>query len=323
MIVVTGGAGFIGSAFVAHLNTLGVTDILVVDDLGTSEKWRNLVSLRFADIVPSAEFRRRLVEGRTFEPIEAIVHMGACSSTTETNADYLLENNTRYTRDLADWAVLHNVRFVYASSAATYGDGAAGYDDDESALDRLVPLNMYGYSKHLFDLWARRSGALRRICGLKFFNVYGPNEYHKDDMRSVVHKAWGQVGATGQVRLFKSHRPEFGDGEQKRDFIWIGDCVRVMAWLLEHRDVNGIFNLGTGQARTWKDLVHAVFAAMGREPRIEFIEIPEAIRDKYQYFTEARMEKLKAAGCPFAPTSLEDGVRQYVETLSRPHPYLP
>lgn len=322
MIVVTGGAGFIGSAFVAHLNTLGVTDILIVDELGTSEKWRNLVSLRFRDVVHKDEFRRRLLEGRTFEPIEAIVHMGACSSTTETNADYLLENNYRYTRDLADWAVLRNIRFVYASSAATYGDGSAGYDD-EISLDRLVPLNIYGYSKQLFDLWAWRTGALQRICGVKFFNVYGPNEYHKDDMRSVVHKAWDQVRTTGQVRLFKSHRPDYGDGEQKRDFIWIGDCVRVLAWLLEHRNVNGIFNLGTGRARTWKDLVHAVFAAMGREPRIEFIDIPEPIRNKYQYFTEARMEKLRAAGCPFEPTPLEEGVRQYVAILARPHPYLP
>lgn len=323
MIVVTGGAGFIGSAFVAHLNRRGITDILVVDELGTSEKWRNLVSLRFHDFLHKDEFRKRLLEGRLFDPIEAIIHMGACSSTTERDADYLMENNYRYTRDLADWAIIHKTRFVYASSAATYGDGAAGYDDAEDGLDRLVPLNMYGYSKHVFDLWARRSGALKVLCGLKFFNVYGPNEYHKDDMRSVVHKAWGQIRETGRVKLFKSYKPEFGDGEQKRDFIHVEDCLDVIAWLIEHPEVNGLYNLGTGVARTWKDLVNAVFAASGRPSQIEFIEMPETIRDKYQYFTEAKMEKLRAAGCPFSPKSLEDGIAAYVSVLNRPHPYLP
>jgi ADP-L-glycero-D-manno-heptose 6-epimerase len=255
--------------------------------------------------------------------ITAIVHMGACSSTTERDAAYLMANNTQYTRALAEWALAHRVRFIYASSGATYGNGAQGYSDADDVSLRLKPLNMYGYSKQLFDLWAIRTGAAQRIAGLKFFNVYGPNEYHKGDMRSVVHKAFGQVLDTGAVSLFKSHRPEYRDGEQVRDFVYVKDAVAVMAWLLANPKVNGIFNVGTGTARTWNALVQSVYAAMGRPPRIDYIEMPEALRDRYQYRTEADIRRLQQAGYPEAFHTLEDGVRDYVQNyLMKEDPYL-
>jgi len=312
MIVVTGGAGFIGSAFVWKLNQEGIDDVLVVDELGTSDKWRNLVGLRFADYLPKERFLKTLLEGRAPRGIQAIIHMGACSATTERDAAYLMENNYGYSCVLAEWAVENNVRLVHASSAATYGDGAMGFCDDDATTRRLRPLNMYGYSKQLFDLWALRQGLTDRIVCLKFFNVYGPNEYHKDDMRSVVNKAFHQVKAAGRVQLFKSYRNEYGHGDQVRDFVYIKDVVEVMWRLMNAPRVNGIFNLGTGRARSWNDLARAVFAALGLAPNIEYIEMPEALRDRYQYFTEARMEKLAAAGIPLTFHSLEDGVRDYV-----------
>jgi ADP-L-glycero-D-manno-heptose 6-epimerase len=223
-----------------------------------------------------------------------------------------MENNYRYTTQLAQWAVKKNIRFIYASSAATYGDGSRGFSDDDGVSAELRPINMYGYSKQLFDLWALRNGLEKKIAGIKFFNVFGPNEYHKGDMRSVVHKSFGQIRETGKVRLFKSHRPDFHDGEQKRDFVYVKDCVEVIWWLLENRAVTGIFNLGTGHVRTWNDLTKAVFAAMGKEPRIEYIEMPESIRRQYQYFTEAKMDKLLSTGCPVHTSSLEDAVSDYV-----------
>ncbi|MDZ4781158.1 MAG: ADP-glyceromanno-heptose 6-epimerase [Planctomycetia bacterium] len=323
MIVVTGGAGFIGSALVWKLNQLGRTDLLVVDELGCDEKWQNISALRFADYLHKDEFLRRVEEDRWETRPEAIVHLGACSSTTERDADFLMRNNYRYTRTLAEWCLARDVRFIYASSAATYGDGDRGYSDDDRATPTLLPLNKYGYSKQLFDLWALRNGAFDKIVGLKFFNVFGPNEYLKADMASVVFKAFHQIRAQGVVRLFKSERPDYPDGGQQRDFIYVKSCVDAIAWLIEHRQVGGLFNLGAGVARTWNDLVRAVFAAMELPARIEYIDLPEALRGRYQYFTQAEMGKLRATGCPVDFPSLEDSVRDYVrEHLQRPRPYL-
>ncbi len=312
MILVTGGAGFIGSAMVWKLNQVGYTDIIIADDLDTSEKWKNLVGLRFLDYLHKDDCLQKLLAEK-FPRLDAIIHMGAISSTTERNLNVLMRNNYEYTKDLATFAAQRSIRFIYASSAATYGDGSQGYDDDESKLGLLRPLNAYGYSKHLFDLWAQRKNLLSKIVGLKFFNVFGANEYHKDDMASVVFKAYHQILQTGSVKLFKSHHPNYADGEQMRDFVYIKDCVEVMFWLLQHGHVNGIFNLGTGKARTFKDLVTATFKAMERPVSIEYIPMPESLQGKYQYFTEARMQKLAAAGCPVRFKSLEESVTDYVK----------
>jgi len=244
--------------------------------------------------------------------VEGVVHLGACSSPTETDAEYLRRNNFAYSRAVARFALERGARLVVASSAATYGDGAVGFDDDIEALDTLKPLNMYGYSKHLFDLWARREGLFSKLASLKFFNVFGPNEYHKGEMRSVVCKAFKQIRETGRLKLFKSYKPDVPDGGQQRDFLYVKDAVEVMAWLLEHPDVGGLYNVGAGVARTWNDLAAAVFAAMERKPAIDYVDMPETLRGKYQYFTEAKMDRLGAAGYdrPFA--SLEDGVADYV-----------
>jgi len=314
MIVVTGGAGFIGSAFVAKLNDEGREDIIIVDELGTTENWKNLVKRRYADYIHKGAFLELVVSNRVPFPVETLVHMGACSSTTERDADYLMENNFHYSCFLADWALAHGIRFIYASSAATYGDGSLGFSDDDEATRTLRPINMYGYSKQLFDLRVLRQGIQDRVAGVKFFNVFGPNEYHKGDMTSVVFKAFHQSRETGRVRLFKSYKPEYADGGQMRDFIYVKDCMEILWWLLNHGEANGIFNLGTGRARTWNDLIGAVFAAMNLPPQIDYIEMPEAIRGQYQYFTEAKMEKLRAAGCPVAFQRLEDSVGDYVKS---------
>jgi len=323
MIVVTGGAGFIGSAMIWKLNQEGIKDILVVDALDTSDKWRNLVNRHFTDYLDHSEFLEKTKAGALPGNIKAVVHMGACSATTERDSHYLMQNNYQYTRRLAEWALSRKVRFIYASSGATYGDGSLGYSDSDETTSRLKPLNMYGYSKHLFDLWALRSGAINHLAGLKFFNVFGPNEYHKDEMRSVVHKAWGQIKSPGRVKLFKSYLPAYPDGEQVRDFVYIKDVVEVIWWLLGRSQINGIYNIGTGRARTWKALVQAVFTAMERPLQIEFIEMPENLRDRYQYRTEAAIEKLRRAGYEGNFSSLEDGVRDYVQNyLLSDDPYL-
>lgn len=318
-IVVTGAAGFIGRNVVAELNRRGYDDLLLVDHLGKDEKWKNLVGLRFENLISPDDYLRQIESGSA-APAAAIVHLGACSATTERDADYLLRNNYRYTRVLCEWSLANDVRFVYASSAATYGDGSQGYSDADATTPTLVPLNMYGYSKHMFDLWALSQGILNRIVGLKYFNVYGPYEDHKGDMRSVVHKSYGQIAQTGTVKLFKSYRREYKDGEQKRDFIYVKDAVDVtLHFALEHRNVGGLFNCGTGEARSWNDLASATFAALGRKPKIEYIDMPEALRGKYQYFTQADPNKLREVGGYRKPfTSLEDGVADYVRThLSR------
>jgi ADP-L-glycero-D-manno-heptose 6-epimerase len=310
-IIVTGAAWFIGRNAVAALNARGVTDLILVDRLGTDDKWRNLRGLEFEDLLAPEAFLALAESGRAPAPA-AVIHLGACSATTERDADFLLENNYRYTRRLCEWTLGHQARFVYASSAATYGDGSHGYHDAEEALSTLRPLNMYGQSKHLFDLWARRHGLFDRIVGLKYFNVYGPFEDHKGDMRSLVHKAHGQILARGWIELFESDRPDYAHGEQKRDFIYVRDAVDVTLHFVQERKVGGLFNCGTGRARTWLDLARALFAAMGREPDIRFIPLPAQLRGKYQYFTQAETAKLRAAGYTPAFTTLEDGVRDYV-----------
>jgi ADP-L-glycero-D-manno-heptose 6-epimerase len=323
MIVVTGGAGFIGSAFVWKLNQQGIENIVIVDNLGTSEKWKNLVNLRFLEYIHKDDFLQMIYADQVPFTARAVIHLGACSSTTERDADYLWRNNYLYTCRLADWTLRNGIRFIYASSAATYGDGARGFSDDDSLTPGLKPINMYGYSKQVFDLWTLRRGAEKQIAGIKFFNVFGPNEYHKGDMASVVFKAYHQIRTAGQVRLFKSHRPEYADGGQLRDFVYIKDCIEVMWWLLENRDANGIFNVGTGISRSWNDLINAVFAAMQLPARIEYFDMPEALRNQYQYFTEAKMDKLRAAGCPVVFRALEDSVRDYVTGhLMQADPYL-
>ncbi len=324
MYIVTGGAGFIGSAFVWKLNEEGIDDILVVDHLGESEKWKNLVNRRYSDYVHKEDFWHMLDEDALHgEKIEAVVHLGACSSTTERNADYLMDNNFHYTCTLAQWAANHGIRFIYASSAATYGNGSQGFADDREGIAKLRPINMYGYSKQLFDLWAIRQGLLDRLAGIKFFNVFGPNEYHKDDMASVIFKSFHQIRETGRVQLFKSYHPDYADGGQMRDFVYVKDCVNILWELVQNPEVNGIFNLGTGKARTWNDLVNSVFAAMGLPSRIEYIDMPESLRGQYQYFTEARMDKLRAAGLEATFSPLEDSVADYVRNhLQAADPHL-
>lgn len=323
MIVITGGAGFIGSAMAWKLNESGREDLWIVDALDSTDKWKNLVNRRFQEYSDSKDFFARIESDSLPATIEAIVHMGACSSTTETDSNFLMENNYHYSRRLAEWCLARGVRFIYASSGATYGDGQAGYSDEDPVTLGLKPLNMYGYSKQLMDLWALRTGAAQRIAGLKFFNVFGPNEYHKAEMRSVVHKAFGQIQQTGKVRLFKSCRPEYRDGEQVRDFVYVKDVVEVISWLLEQPGVNGIFNVGTGQARTWKDLARAVFKAMEKPEAIEYVEMPESLRDRYQYRTEASLDKLKKSGYPGGFQTLEAGVQDYIRNyLQQPDPYL-
>ncbi len=322
MIIVIGGAGFIGSALIAALNKRQITDILVVDQLGTDQKWKNLRNLSFVDYVEKDDFLEMVVENRLDSSTEAVFHLGACSDTTETNASYFMKNNYEYSKLLAQWATADTIRFIYASSAATYGDGSVGFSDDEQKIENLRPLNMYGYSKQLFDLWARRTGLSKKIVGLKYFNVFGPNEYHKGDMRSFVVKAFEQINATGKVRLFKSYRPEFKDGEQMRDFIYVKDAVDMTLFFYDNLQLSGLFNIGTGKARTWNDLVKAVFAAMERKPNIEYIEMPESIRDQYQYFTEADITNLRKAGCNKETIPLEDAIKDYIQNYLQKNAYL-
>jgi len=312
MIIVTGGAGFIGSAFVWKLNQEGIEDIVIVDQLGSDDKWKNLVNLRFADYIHKDEFMNLVLADEVPFEASAVIHMGACSSTTERDADYLWENNYLYSRELAEWALRHSARFIYASSAATYGDGSLGFSDDHERISQLKPINMYGYSKQIFDLWVLKNKLEDKMVGIKFFNVFGPNEYHKGDMTSVICKAFNQIRETGKMRLFKSYKKEYPDGGQMRDFVYVKDCLNVMWWFLKNPEVNGIYNLGTGKARTWKDLIKAVFAAMERKANIQYIEMPAALRNQYQYFTEAQMNKLKSAGCPVFFAPLEETVRDYV-----------
>jgi ADP-L-glycero-D-manno-heptose 6-epimerase len=313
-ILVTGGAGFIGSALIWELNRRGCENILVSDRLCTDEKWKNLVPLRFHDYIDGIDLENKVrTAPETLGKFDVIFHLGACSATTEKDADYLMRNNYEFTKILAEWSLTKNTRFVYASSAATYGDGALGMDDQMVDLHRLRPLNMYGYSKHLFDLHAQRTGMLRRIVGMKYFNVYGPNEDHKADMRSGVHKAYGQILQTDKVQLFKSNRPDFKDGEQMRDFLYVKDAIRMTLHLASEPLASGLYNLGSGQAHTWVQLVQAIFAALGRAPNIEFVEMPEHLKSKYQYYTCADVSKLIKSGYKQPLFTLADAVRDYVQ----------
>ena len=309
--IVTGGAGFIGSNVVQALNDRGETDILVVDDLNNPLKERHLSRLKYSAYLDKRELRPALRNG-LFADAAAVFHLGACSSTTEKDADYLADNNTAYTRELAEWCLEGGRRFVYASSASTYGAGECGYSDDEALIPRLRPLNLYGQSKQAFDLMALESGWFSHIAGLKFFNVFGPNEDHKGDMRSMIHQAYGQILRSGRVRLFKSYNPDYPDGGQLRDFVYVKDVVAEILYFHDNPARNGIFNCGTGRARSWLDLANAVFRAMGRDPDIEFVEMPVQLRAHYQYFTEADMSKARAAGFDHAFTTLENAVADYV-----------
>jgi ADP-L-glycero-D-manno-heptose 6-epimerase len=317
MILVTGGAGFIGSNMTAALAERGVP-VAVCDRLRTGNKWRNLSKLELRDVVAPDALVFWLDEHS--DQVDAIVHMGAISSTTETDADLIVENNFRLSQLLWRWCAAQEKRFIYASSAATYGAGEFGFDDDASveALAKLRPLNAYGWSKHLFDRWVARELAEGRPrpsqwVGLKFFNVYGPNEYHKGGMQSVIAQKYPLAVAGEPLTLFRSHRPDVPDGGQKRDFVYVADCVEVMLWLLENPKINGLFNLGTGSARSFYDLAQALFAALHRPADITYVDTPPAIRPNYQYFTEASMERLRNAGYSKPFTSLADGVRDYVE----------
>jgi ADP-L-glycero-D-manno-heptose 6-epimerase len=313
LIIVTGGAGFIGSNLVKALNERGADDVLIVDRLGHGDKWRNLVGLRFSDFEHKDDFIAKVERGFFNENVEAILHMGACSSTTERDADYLYANNYSYTRRLAaHFGQQERVRFIYASSAAVYGDGALGYSDSDAATPGMKPLNMYGFSKSAFDVWALRTGFAKRSVGLRYFNVFGPNEHHKGEMRSVAIKAYQQAKKDGIARLFRSYRPEFRDGEQLRDFIYVKDAVRTTLYFLENRPANGIFNVGTGKPRSFNDLVRAVFDSLGMETRIEYIDMPEGLEKRYQYTTAADLTKLLSTGFDPGFVSLEDGVRDYI-----------
>jgi ADP-L-glycero-D-manno-heptose 6-epimerase len=327
MFVVTGGAGFIGSNLVASLEAAGIGDIVVVDWLGTGDKWRNLGKRAIAAIVEPPDVLPFLE--RNARAIQVIFHMGAISETTATDADLIARTNIALPLALWDFCAQSGTRFVYASSAATYGDGNEGFDDlpEFASLRRLRPLNAYGWSKQEFDLRVARlveTGAARppQWVGLKFFNVYGPNEHHKGGQRSVAVQIHEHAVAHAPATLFKSHNPDYADGGQLRDFVWVGDVCDAMVWLKDHPEVNGLFNLGSGKARSFADLAKAVFRAMNREPQIRYIETPEAIRAKYQYFTEAKMERLQAAGYTKPMTELEDGVARYVrDFLQAADPY--
>ena len=326
MILVTGGAGFIGSNLVAALSELGHA-VAVSDRVGSEGKWKNLARAELAELVPPEGLPELL--RRAGPDVTAVFHLGAITSTLEMDGDLVAAVNFRLSQDLWRWCTENRVPLIYASSAATYGDGRQGFDDDGSpaALAALRPLNPYGWSKHVFDRWAARQIADGREgppqwAGLKFFNVYGPNEYHKGEMRSLVTKAYPHAVAGEPVKLFRSHHPDYSDGGQMRDFVYVRDCVDVMLWLLRNPDVSGLFNLGTGRAQTWLDLMTALYRSVGRTLTVDWMDTPLELRDRYQYFTEARMDRLRRAGYAKSFASVEEGVRDYVERyLSTDEPY--
>lgn len=321
-ILVTGGAGLIGSALVWRLNSLGLSNIFISDRLGRSEKWRNLAPLRFLDYFEADDFERRLAENSALPSgVSTVFHLGACSATTETDAAYLVRNNYEYTKTLAHWSLRAGARFLYASSAATYGSLESDLSESRP-LHTLRPLNMYGYSKHRFDCYANAHGLLDRLIGLKYFNVFGPNEHHKGDMRSVVHKSYHSVLSTGAVKLFKSYRPDFPDGGQRRDFLYVKDAVNMTVHLASLDNAAGLYNIGSGHASTWLELAHALFAAMDRPPNIEFVDMPETLRPKYQYFTCADMSRFRSTGYATPLTPLADAVNDYVRSYLIPGRFL-
>jgi len=311
-IIITGAAGMIGSGAVRHLNDRGQTNLLLVDDLKLPDQWKNLVGKQFVDLLPIHALPDWL-SGKESQ-VDAIIHLGACSDTMESNGDYLLDNNYRYTLRLAEWALRAKKRFIYASSAATYGDGALGFSDDESTLLPLRPLNMYGYSKHLVDLWLQREKALDRVVGLKYFNVFGPNEYHKGRMASMIFKMTAKAVLDGKIQLFKSNHPDFQDGGQCRDFIYVKDAVQMTCDFLEPESfsIGGIFNIGQGKPTTWNQLARALFQALGKEPNIEYIDMPPELAKQYQNYTCADMQKFQSH-FSYVPRSIEESVAEYVQ----------
>ena len=324
MIVVTGGAGFIGSVLVWKLNALGHKDILVVDDRAeNSPKWNNIKNHSFSLYLDSEPFINRLESGEWNGKISAIFHMGACSSTTEMDTAYLRRNNSEYSERIARWCLQNNAYLSYASSAATYGDGELGFSDEDLKTPSLKPLNPYGQSKLDFDMWVLKNGYEKKLTGFRFFNVYGPNEYHKGSMRSMVQKGFEQVQSEGKIRLFKSYKKEYADGGQMRDFVYVKDIVEAMIWFYQNPQVKGIYNLGAGKAQSWNELAHAIFKACGKKPNIEYVEMPESIKNQYQYFTEADLGKLRATGCPTHFNNLDQGVNDYVvKYLLKADPHL-
>lgn len=323
MIVLTGGAGFIGSAVLWKLNNEGIDNIIIVDKLSNKNKWKNLVGKKINDFIDKKKFISLVQENYFRDSIESVIHMGACSSTTECDADYLMQNNYQYTLTLAKWCIEKNIRFIYASSGATYGDGSLGFSDDDKITYKLQPLNIYGFSKHLFDLWVLKNNADKKIVGLKFFNIFGPNEYHKENMASVVYKAYKKIKKEKIAELFKSNDPKYKDGDQKRDFLYVKDCVNIIFWFLKNTDKNGIYNLGSGQARTWNDLISASFKALGLETNIKYISMPEELKKKYQNYTQANIGKLKKVGCNTKFMSLEKSIEDYIKNyLEKENQYL-
>jgi ADP-L-glycero-D-manno-heptose 6-epimerase len=320
-IIVTGGAGFIGSCLIWKLNSQGINEIIVVDRPDCSKECKNLAGKQFEDYIDKDKFLDCLETGTLKTQIDIIVHMGACTLTTESNAAYLMENNYLYSQRLAKWALAKNIPFIYASSAATYGRGEFGYSDEDEITLKLKPLNLYGYSKQLFDLWLVKNKLSNKVTGFKFFNVFGPNEYHKQEMRSVIAKAFDKVAGGQNLRLFKSYKKEFADGEQKRDFIYVKDALETIYYFIKHPDKKGIFNLGTGIARSWNDVAKALFSALGLEPKIEYFDMPQELRDQYQYFTQADLTKLKKTGLNHKFFTLEDAIKDYVGYLKN-HSYL-
>lgn len=314
MVIVTGGAGFIGSCFLWMLNKQGIRDIIVVDNLGADDKWKNLSGKEFHDYIHKDDFLSLIRENR-LPGSECVVHLGACSSTINHDAGYMLKNNYEYSKEVLKWAMKNKARFIYASSAATYGDGSRGYEDSMERLKDLRPMNIYGYSKHLFDLWILKNKLFDKVTGFKFFNVFGPNEYHKGEMRSVICKKFGQIRDQGKITLFKSAVPEYKHGEQRRDFVYVKDAVGIMYYFFSNPGKTGIFNLGTGMSHTWNELALAMFSALGEKPNIEYVDMPVAIKDKYQYFTQADMKNLKSAGCDWTFTDFEKAVNEYVGYL--------
>jgi len=324
MIVITGGAGFIGSVLVWKFNEMGVDNLLVVDEKARgSAKWNNVKKRSFVDYLDSDPFIQQLEAGRYDGKITAIFHMGACSDTTERDVEYLRRNNTEYSIRIAEWSLKNKVYLAYASSAATYGDGALGFSDNDKLTPSLKPLNAYGQSKLDFDVWVLNKGAEKKITGFRFFNVYGPNEYHKGAMRSLAHKGYEQIRDTGKLRLFKSYKSEYADGGQKRDFVYVKDVVDAMIWFYDHPEHKGIFNIGSGHAQSWNELAEALFAAAKKPLKIDYIEMPPSIRDQYQYFTEADLAKLRNTTYKGSFRNVRDGVADYAQYLSRPeNPFL-
>lgn len=322
MILVTGGAGFIGSAVVWELNKRGTDNIIISDHLGTSDKWKNLRALKYSDYIEKGELLAHLVYGTVPYKLSAVIHMGACSLTTENDCSYLAENNFAYTKILAEYCVSKKIRFIYASSAATYGSGEKGFKDEVAEIGTLRPLNMYGYSKQMFDLYAARMKWFDKITGIKFFNVYGPNEYHKGEMSSKIYKAYHEIKATGRIRLFKSDDPAWKDGESVRDFVYVKDCSGIICDILENKNISGLFNLGSGRARSWNDLAAAVFKSTGKKSKTEFFDMPDNLKGKYQYFTESDNSKLVSSGLKIKFTSLEKGIDDYIKNYLISDKYL-